>query len=271
MKKPLFTIILSILGFYGVLALENHPVGARSLSLSHAFVSISDPWSTFHNQAGLSVIDHFRAGIFHESKFMIDELSLTAGTLILPVNNGTFGVSFFQFGKSSYKESKIGLAFARQLNKNIQAGIQLDYFSNRFPENKKSFGFVTFEAGIIYSPNQKLFLGGHVFNPILNGITTYEGKQKSPTTLRIGGHYLFNNLVLLSVETQKDLKHPLLIKSGIEFFPVKNLALRFGVSGKPMNYTAGFGYTFKKVTTDIGFGYHGNLGLTPSVSLQFKL
>ena len=271
MKKPLVTLILSIIGLYGVSALENRPAGARSLSLSHAFVSVSDPWSTFHNQAGLSAIDHFSAGIFCESKFLVDELSLTAGTIVLPVNKGVFGISFFQFGKSSYKESNIGLAFAKRLTKNLQAGIQLDYSSNRFPENSHPFGFVTFEIGAIYSPNQKLFLGSHVYNPISNGIKTYEGKQKSPIRFRFGGHYQFNDLVLLSVETQKDFKHPLLLKSGIEFLPAKNLALRFGVSGKPFNYTAGFGYVFKKVTTDIGFGYHGNLGLTPSVSLQVNL
>jgi hypothetical protein len=62
-----------------------------------------------------------------------------------------------------------------------------------------------------------------------------------------------------------------MIKSGLEFSPVKNFALRFGVSGKPVNYSAGIGFQTGKIVTDIGFSYHGNLGLTPSVSIQFIL
>jgi hypothetical protein len=76
---------------------------------------------------------------------------------------------------------------------------------------------------------------------------------------------------MLAFEAEQDTENPLLLKTGIEFLPVENLALRFGVSGKPFKYTAGIGYTFGKITTDIGFGYHGNLGITPSLSLQFEL
>ena len=271
MKKPALTIILFFFGFSNLFALENHPVGARSLALSHSFISISDTWSTFHNQAGLAVFESFSAGVFYESKFMIDELSLAAGSIILPVNAGTFGFSFYQFGQGTFKESKIGLAFAKQLSEKFSAAVQLDYFSQRLPENSGAFGFATFEVGVIYSPNKKLFMGVHVFNPISNGLETSEGKQKSPTIFRVGGHYQFDEMILVTVETQKDLENPFILKIGIEFSPAKNLALRFGVSGKPVNYTAGIGYSFGKITTDIGFSYHGNLGVTPSVSIEIKL
>lgn len=271
MKRPFITLAILFLGFHSLNALENYPVGARPQALSNAFISFSDTWSTFHNQAGISGLNKFSAGIFYESRFMIDELSLTAGTVVIPVKAGVFGLSFYQFGEGTYKENKLGLAFAKQLTKNLNFGIQLDYFSNRLPENSKVFGFATFEAGLIYSPNKKLFFGAHVFNPILNGIETQEGKLKSPTLFRIGGHYQFDEMVIVTFETQKDLIHPLILKTGIEFSPVKNMALRFGVSGKPINYTAGLGFTFRKITTDISFGYHGNLGITPSVSLQYNL
>lgn len=271
MKRPFFTLAIIVFCFHPLYALENYPVGARSLALSNAFISISDTWSTFHNQAGLSGLNQFSAGIFYESRFMVDELSLTAGSLVFPVNAGTFGFSFYQFGEGTYKENKIALAFAKQLSQKLHFGIQLNYFSNRLPENSKAFGFATFEAGVIYSPNEKLFFGAHVFNPISNGIKTPEGKIKSPTIFRFGGHYQFDEMVLVTFETQKNLVNPILLKSGIEFSPLENLALRFGVSGKPIYYTAGLGFIFRKITTDISFSYHGNLGLTPSISIQFNL
>lgn len=271
MKKGFCFLILQIVLSSTLYSIENYPAGARSKALSNAFVSVSDTWSTFHNQAGLAGLESFSAGFYYESRFMIDELSLAAGALIIPVKAGTFGLSFSQFGKGSYKEHKIGLAFAKKLTKKLNAAIQIDYLSERFPENANSIGFGTFEIGVIYAVNNNLFLGAHVFNPILGGIKTPEGVQKMPAVVRIGGHYQFPRMVLLSIETEKDTENPFVFKSGLEFSPVRNFALRFGVSGKPVTYTAGLGFQTGKISIDLCFGYHGNLGITPSASVQFKL
>lgn len=271
MKRPFLTLVIYLIGFSTLIAQENHPTGARSLALSHAYVSISDSWSTFHNQAGLAELNRISTSIFYESKFQIEELSLSAVSLVLPIQSGTFGISFSQFGKGNFKENKFGLAYAKKLSEKLQVGIQLDYFSKRFPENSNRFGFATFEAGLIYSPDKKLFLGAHIFNPISNGIKTSFGKQKSPFIFRLGGHIQFSKMVMAIFETQKNMDYPVLIKSGIEFSPVNNLALRFGVSGRPINYTFGLAYKFRNISTDFGFSYHGNLGFTPAVSIQFEL
>ncbi len=271
MRKSCLTLSILILGFSVSYSIENYPAGARSRALSNAFISISDVWSTFHNQAGIAGINHGSAGFYYESRFMVDELSLAAGSVILPTKSGNFGIAFSQFGKGSFKENKYGLSYALILSKKLNAGIQFDYFSQRFPENDRLKGCATFEAGVIYKPTQKLFFGAHIFNPVLNGIETLEGKQKMPAVFRIGGHYQFNEMAMLIFETEKDTENPLVIKTGAEFSPVRDLFLRFGVSGKPFTYTAGIGYRIGKITTDIGFGYHGNLGITPAVSIQFEL
>ena len=271
MKKLLFIICLLLIEIPKLYSIENYPAGARSLALSNSFISISDVWGTFHNQAGLAGFENITSGVFYESKFLVDELSFIAGSMVLPVNAGTLGISFFQFGKGTFKENKFGLAFAKQISEKFSIGIQLDYLMQTFPENERSKGFATFEGGIICSPIENLFLGAHVFNPILGGIESPFGKQKMPAIFRAGGHYNFDNSVLITFETEKNTENPVLFKSGIEFSPVENLALRFGVSGKPVKYTAGMGYNVGKLITDIGFSYHGNLGVTPSVSIQFGL
>jgi len=271
MKKPLLTGLLILLWILKLDASENYPAGARALALSNAFVSVSDSWSTFHNQAGLAGIEDFSAGVFYESRFMVDELSHVSGSLAIPMKAGTFGISFSQFGKGTYKEHKLGLAFSKRLAQKLSAAIQLDYFSERYPENENATGFATFEAGVIYEATNELFLGAHIFNPIQNGFELPEGVQKMPATIKFGGHYQFPKMVMLIFEAEKNTENPFLFKSGLEFSPVKNLALRFGVSGKPVSYTAGIGYRTGKITTDIGFSYHGNLGLTPSVSIQINL
>ena len=270
MRKTLQILLFLSFSAMRLCAIDNYPAGARSVALSNAFVSVTDPWGTFHNQATLSNLTSVSASIFYESKYFIDELSLAAGTVILPALNGTLGFSFSQLGKGTFKESKIGLAYSKQLSEKLNAALQVDYFFNRFPENEKGHGFPTFETGISYSVNKQFTLGLHVFNPVKNGIETYYGKEKMAAIFRLGGHYQFSDMVLIAVEIQKETELNPIVKSGLEFYPLKNLALRFGVSGKPMQMSAGMGYSFAGITTNIAFSYHGTLGFTPSVSINYQ-
>ena len=257
------------LGISKIIATGNYPAGARALGLSNAVVSFSDTWSTFHNQAGLAFLNHISAGFYSESRFQVKELSLVAGSVVIPAGTGNFGFSFSQFGSGNFRKNRMGLAFAKSFSEKFGAGIQMEYLSSLLPENQRARGFVTFEGGLIFSPAEKLHFGAHVFNPVRAGMKTVSGEIKAPVVFRAGGHYAFDESVLLTFEGEKETRTPFVVRSGIEFLPVQNLVLRMGVSGKPFHYTAGIGYTIGKVTTDIGFSYHGNLGLTPAVSLQF--
>ena len=268
MTRPFQILLMLLFGNLTLVASENYLAGARSVALSNAFVSISDPWSTFQNQATLANLKSFSGGVFYESRFFVEELAVSAGTANFTALNGTIGLSFYQLGRGSFKESKVGLAYAKKLSERLNAALQLDYFFNRFPENDKTFGFPTFEMGLSYQATKELTLGIHLFNPVKNGFKTYYGKEEKPFILRFGGHYNFSERVLMSGEVQKKSDTPAVVRTGLEFFPLENLAVRFGVSGKPLQYTAGIGYSFGKIITDIAFSYHGNLGFSPSVSLH---
>jgi hypothetical protein len=271
MRKPACIIAIFLFTFFSAPATENYPAGARAIALSNAFVSLSDVWSTFHNPATLSGLENFSAGIFYESRYLVDELSLSAGTVNLPVLTGTVGLSFYQLGKGTFKESKIGLTYSKQLSPRLAAAIQIDYFRNRFPENEDPLHFPTFEVGVCYKTTEELTLGMHVFNPVRNGFETRYGKQKLPAIFRFGGHYQFRDKSLVVLEVQKNSGTDPDVKAGIEYYLLQNMALRFGVSGRPVQISSGLGYSFGKFTTDIAFSYHGNLGLTPSVSINFNL
>jgi hypothetical protein len=241
MLKPFYILLVYFTIITFAASSQTYAGGARSLALSNAVVSISDTWSTFHNQATLAKINRFSAGVYYESKYGINEFALAASSVVLPTGAGTFGLSFYQFGKGS------------------------------LPENADAFSFVTFEIGATYQLTQQIILGAHTYNPVKNGFNYPEEKIKLPAVYRLGAHYSFDEHVLVSLETQKESDHDVMVKSGLEFMPLQNLALRFGISGRPVQYTAGLGYSFKNISTDIAFSYHGNLGFTPSVSIQYQL
>lgn len=254
-----------------VIAGDNLPAGARSMALSNATVSFSDVWSSFHNQAGIAGLNDITAGFYFESKYGIDELSLAAGSVVVPSGAGSFAVSLFQFGSGSFRVNKYGIAYARCLAKRWYAGLQLDYFSRLMPENDRATGFPTFEVGVLFRATANLHLGAHVFNPVNAGYACPAGKIQMPATIRAGGHYTFDDAVVFAVEAQTSNLQLEALKSGVEFYPVDDLTLRFGISAAPVRYTAGFGYRYRKVNADVGFGYHGSLGVTPAIALQLRL
>jgi hypothetical protein len=271
MLKPRYILLVLYIASIHTIFAQNIETGARSAALSNAFVSVSDTWSTFHNQATLATQQHSSAGIFYESKFMLDEFSVKAATIVIPVKSIVTGLSFYQFGQNDYKEYKIGFSVSKQLSEKLNAALQFDYFASRLPENEQTFRFVTFEAGASYQATQQICFGLHIFNPVKSGFDFPSGKQEFPITLKIGGHYQFEDYVMLCLETEKSTDEDFMIKSGIEFMPLTNLALRLGVSGEPIQLSGGLGYLYKNIRSDIAFCYHQYLGFTPSVSIQFVL
>ncbi|NQU85126.1 MAG: hypothetical protein HQ541_05135 [Mariniphaga sp.] len=269
--KKYVALFLFILFCSKTPAIENPYVGARALALSDAFIAFPDVWGTFHNQAGLVNIKSISGAVYYSSQFGLKELAQMAGTVIIPTKTGTFGLGYSQFGTGQFKETKLGLAFSKQLGKRISAGIQIDYLASILPENSRAKGCVTFEGGLLYRISEKFDLGVHVFNPLRQGIKSFTEEIKLPTTIRAGGSIYISEYLLLGFEIEKNSEEKTIIKSGAEFLFLENLTIRFGVSGEPFAYTTGIGYKMGKITTDIGFYYHGNLGITPSVSLQFNL
>ncbi len=79
---------------------DNYPMGGRSAGIGHASVTLSDVWSTHHNQAGLAYLENISAGVFYENRFLLKELGVQGGVLALPTKGGTFGISMSSFGYS---------------------------------------------------------------------------------------------------------------------------------------------------------------------------
>ena len=109
---------------------DNYGLGARSGGMANASVTFSDIWSIHHNQAGLANIESITTGIYYQNRFGLNELGVQGFAFALPiqeVSKGVIGVSVTYFGYSQYNDSKIGLAYGKQLGDKYSVGIQLDY------------------------------------------------------------------------------------------------------------------------------------------------
>lgn len=247
---------------------ENWPIGGRSSGMANASVTLNDLWSIHNNQAGLTGIKNFSAGLYYENRFGLKNLGLKSGAIALPTKSGVIGLSMTYFGYSLYNESKIGLAYARAFGAKFSAGVQLDYLSTHIAENYGNSSAVAAEIGLRYQINKNLCIGAHIFNPTRAKVADYNNEH-APTIARLGLSYAFSEKLILAAESEKDIDYDPVFKAGIEYRPIKQLYFRTGISTNPVLNAFGFGLEFRSFNLDFSASYHQTLGFTPQVSLIF--
>lgn len=248
---------------------DNVPEGGRSAAMANASVALTDFWALQNNQAGLAFYNHFAGGVYFENRYMVKEMSLKAGGIVLPVKAGVFGMNLSYFGYPKYNESKVGLAYARSFGDLLAIGVQLDYLHTSIGENYGNKGVVTFEIGLLSKINEHLNIGAHIFNPVQAKLTDYNN-ERIPATIRLGAAYAFDENILVSAEAEKDTQMDPNFKLGLEYRIIEQIYVRGGISTNPGLYSFGFGLDFKKLKIDFSSSIHSVLGYSPQISLIYS-
>ncbi len=244
--------------------------GSRSQALAGASVSLADGWSVFGNQAGLAKIDRLTFGGTFQNRFLVKELSASSGFFILPIQSSVFAFSVYQFGKSTFRQEKFGVTFARSLNPRLYFGLQFNYYRFFLAEDNRSAGSYGVELGFQYQLTDQLLLGIHTLNPYKISIKTFSGEYSYPSRFNIGAYYQLSGSFGIIAELEKDLQNPLNFKTGLEYNILNKVYLRTGISGKPYQLAAGMGFAIKKLKLDLAVAYNQFLGNSPSVSFQYQ-
>lgn len=261
--------LLMIVLFMPVYGHKNVPEGGRSAAMGSASVALADFWSLQNNQAGLAFYNRPAAGAYFENRFLVKELSLKSGGVVLPVNYGVFGLKLSYFGYSLYNESKIGLAYARKFSDYFAAGLQLNYLITSIGDDYGSKGVATFEAGLMSKINPNLTIGAHVFNPINVKFVEY-ADERIPAIFRLGAAYSFDNNIILTVEAEKETNFDPALKFGIEYRIIEEVFVRGGLSTNPGQYSFGFGLNFGRIIIDFSSSVHHVLGYSPQISMIYN-
>ena len=256
---------------------DNYALGARSSGMANASVTLSDLWSIHHNQAGLANIQTITTGIYYQNRFGLNELGVQGFAMALPiqeVSKGVVGVSVTYFGYSQYNDSKIGLAYSKQLGKKYSVGLQLDYLQTRLGGEYGSRAAFAGELGIRAKLLSNLNLGVHIYNPTRSKISEFTLQEtvfteRIPTIMRAGLSYKFSEQLLLAIEVEKDVYYSPIFKMGIEYRPVNQLYLRGGLATDPVYNTFGFGLYIKNFKLDFSASKHQILGYTSEISLIY--
>lgn len=266
--------ILSIGGI--ILTIENcnaggefRMAGARSASMGNSSIALTDLWSAFNNQAALSGLLTPAAGFYYENRFMLKELGYKAAAFAYPYKKGTVAISLTQFGFEAWKENKVGLSYAKEFGNFLAIGVQLNYCMMHREEHYGDINYLTFEVGILSKITPRLTLGAHIYNPMSTGISKTTD-ERAPSVFRLGGAYEVTDKFIITAETEKDIHHKALFKSGMEYKMIPALHLRAGISSEPSTFCFGIGVFYRKMTMDFSTSYHQVLGFSPQTSLIYN-
>ena len=274
-----YSFLIAILGFLFLflskpLQAANDPplaVGARVIALGGAYQGMrGDYWSLFHNPAGIAGIDSMAAGLYFVRRFNLKELTTGSAGLVMPFLQGdhSLGIDFSTFGFAAYRENRIGVTYATTLLEKVSIGAKLNYASLSIPGygNTNSL-FVDVGLQALISP--QLSIGFSATNVNRAKLGQDPAAEALPTAVTTGLAYRPSDRVLLLIDVQKDIDHPVSLRGGVAYHLNDMFIARLGMSSEPLSWHAGLGLVVEGLQIDFAYGYTDKLGYSPHISLNY--
>ena len=250
-------------------ASSNLPFGGRAAGMGNAAVAVYDFWGLSHNQAGIAQTISPTAGFYFENRYMAREMSFGALGFAMPAAGGVIGISMGYFGFSQYNESKFGVTYARSFGPHFSAAVQLNYLYTYIGDGYGTSDNIAAELGVIYHVFPGFRIGAHIFNPTRTRVSV-NTTERLPTIFRLGLAYHFSERVLVSLETEKDLEMPPVVKAGIEYGITEQIFVRAGLGTQPATNAFGLGVYLGALKLDIAASFHHVLGYSPQASIRYE-
>jgi opacity protein-like surface antigen len=243
------------------------PAGASQAGM--AYVSVMKPgfWSSFHNQASLSLYRKFSCGVNYENRFGLKELGTCTAGIAGPVGRASLAGVYSRFGYTDFRREMTGIACALPVSEKISAGIQIDYFSERTIGEYNNIHILTFETGVLLTASDDVLIGIHLFNPIPNSIR----KNDMVSALTAGVGATLSNNLFAGLEAEMTTRGTTDLRMGFEYEVAGNFIIRGGFRTMNSSFTFGIGYRAGPAVVDIAFTTHEKLGITSSISLIFNI
>ncbi len=226
----------------------------------------ADAFSFTGNQAALAAIKQAAIGIYGERRFMLADINSYSAAVAMPTGMGNVGLVLNYSGFKNFNESKIGLAYARNLGKKVDIGVQFNYYGYRVPAYA-SASTINFEAGVLLHFTDKLQGGVQVYNPV-GGKLGKGGDEKLAAAYKIGFGYDASDNFFVSTEIIKEEDKSVNVIAGIQYQFAKSFFARGGFLSESSTAFAGLGLAWKNFRVDISGSYHQQLGFSPGILLM---
>lgn len=166
-------------------------------------------------------------------------------------------------GIEGYAEQRVTFSYARRLFEKLNAGIQFDL--NRNEAEETGDVYVASWAVCFHAPlMEQLSMSAWIYNPLGT-----ESILDLPSMARIGILYEPSDKIGVAVEAEKDWRHALRLKAGLNYQVHPRISVRWGMGTKPSLVHAGITWNiFNNMAISGGWRYHSRLGSSLSASVS---
>lgn len=260
-------LVLTSPGFSQTL---RRPLAAAYAGLGAYSESHADLFSFTSNQASLAQLKQAAAGVYAERRFLLSELNSFTAVAGLPTSSGNFGWKASYYGFTGYNETQLGLAYARNLGKNIDAGVQFNYNGIQIAEGYGNAAAISFDAGILLLITERLRAGVQVSNPA--GGKFGKSGEELAAQYSFGMGFEASEKFFFGAEIVKEEDRPVNVHAGLQYKFIPQLLARTGLSTSTSSLYFGVGLLLRSCRLDITTSYHPQLGLSPGLMFlaEFK-
>ncbi len=242
--------------------------GGRSSGMGNATTALrGDAWAS-SNPSTLGTLSGRAVSFFTSQTFGLSELQYSAFQYVEPFGFGSIGASISTFGFADYRDTRLGLTFARgfTFGSSRKAYLGVDFFYGQVAISEYgSTGLIGVSFGGLVEVSDVFDFGFSIQN--LNSPSLGE-QDELPRVLSTGIQYSASDVVSVVADVQQEVDRPLMVRGGIEFHPVRALYLRTGVGTKPTRFSGGVGVRAGLLAVDIAAQRHDILGWTPAGGLS---
>jgi len=204
------------------------------------------------------------------NRYLLGEISDRGLSIIVPSSFGVAGLIYNQSGYDNFKENTLVLAYGKVLSEDLSAGIDLEYQEIKISDGYGSKRKLGYKASILCSLAENMKLGINIGNPWLNYLDeNNDNLLISKFTLTI--IYNLTNNVSFSIESEKRTGYPLNLKCGLIANKDRKFFFTSGFSAQPLCLSIGMGFKYQKFLIFTSGSYHGYLGISPAISINYEL
>ncbi len=251
---------------------SNTLLGGRSAGMANIGVVLADEWAIFNNIAGLTQQRQTAVLAAYENRFNFAPFQTFGVGAIVPIleNKSAGGFTISRFGDELYNELKISAGAAYQLDM-ASIGLKINYLQVAL-QDLGSRGSFAFELGGLVTLTEQIRFGAHIYN--FNRAkfrSEFAEDELVPVVVKAGLSYAPTEVVLLSLEVEKDIDYPASFKAGVEYQITNGIFGRTGIRTAPFDLHFGGGIRQKKWIFDAAFSTQGALGLSYGLSLAYLI
>jgi len=228
----------------------------------------SDPLSFTGNEAALAKTASAGMGIYGERRYLLDATTAYVMAAALTTQPGNFGVTVNNSGFKNFNETKLGLAYARNLGSRMDVGIQFNYYSYRVPSYGKASA-VYAEGGAIFHLTEKLNAGIQMYNPMGTKLGK-DSDEKLAAVYKFGLGYDASENFFAGGEIIKEEDKPVNVTAGMQYQFAKQFFIKAGFLSESSTVFGGAGISWRNLRLDIAGSYHPQLGFSPGLLIIAK-